>query len=128
MSCCQLDPITFDDARSRAVYQGDVIYKDARQTMAAALLEVEIIDGDVSSVAATGSVEIQSFETGQRLTGNVVVHEVSTGDFHLTGEPAQAIDGIGNMLSGRSLTWDQASGRVTVADETETVYHPEEEP
>ena len=92
--------ITFDDARSRAVYQGDVVYKDARQTMTAALLEVEISDGDVSSVVATGSVEIQSFETGQRLTGNVVVHEVSTGDFHLTGEPAQAIDGIGNMLQG----------------------------
>ncbi len=120
--------ITFDDARSRAVYQGDVVYRDARQTMSAALLEVEIEDGDVRSVVATGSVEIQSFETGQKLTGSRVVHDVASGDFHLTGEPAQAIDESGNMLSGRSLTFNQASGRVSVADETETIYHPEEEP
>jgi lipopolysaccharide export system protein LptA len=120
--------ITFDDTRSRAVYQGDVIYRDARQTMAAALLEVEIEDGRVRSVVATGSIEIRSFETGQKLTGSKVVHDVSSGDFYLTGEPAQAIDELGNMLSGRSLTFNQASGRVSVADETETVYHPEEEP
>ena len=34
----------------------------------------------------------------------------------------------GNVMNAPSLTWDQASGSVTVAGGTETIYYPEEEP
>ena len=79
------------------------------------------------TVIATGAVSIEEMGTGQTLTGNHAIRDVKTGIVVLTGEPAKAVDAEGNMLSGRSLTWDQPGGRVSVSEETETIYHTEEE-
>ncbi len=118
----------FEDAKQEAVYVGDVVYTDPDHRLQAGRLKVVIgKDGKVERVIATGAVSINELATGRILTGNQAIRDVNTGTVLLTGEPAKAVDAEGNMLSGRSLTWDQASGRVSVSEETETIYHTEEE-
>jgi len=118
----------YDDLRQRAVYVGDVVYSDPGHRLEAGRLEVVLgPEGQVEQVIATGAVKMIEAETGQILSGNQAIRNVSTGVVVLTGEPAKAVDSQGNMLSGRSLTWDQPSGRVLVSEETETIYHTEEE-
>jgi len=118
----------FEDAKQRAVYMGDVVYSDPGHRLESGRLEVVMgQDGKVESVIATGAVSIQELATGRILTGNQAVRDIKSGIVLLTGEPAKAVDAEGNMLSGRSLTWDQPSGRVSVSEETETIYHTEEE-
>jgi hypothetical protein len=46
----------------------------------------------------------------------------------ITGNPVRLSDDAGNVVSGSSLTWNQADGTVSVAGGTETIYYPEEVP
>ncbi|RLE28135.1 MAG: hypothetical protein DRJ65_00590 [Acidobacteria bacterium] len=118
----------YDDVQGKAVYVGDVVYSDPDHHLEAGRLEVILgQEGQVEQVIATGAVTMIETATGQTLSGNQAIRNVSTGVVLLTGEPAKAVDSQGNMLSGRSLTWDQPSGRVLVSEETETIYHTEEE-
>ncbi len=118
----------YDDVKREAVYVGDVVYSDPDHRLEAGRLEVVLgQDGQVEKVIATGAVKIIEAATGQTLSGNRAIRDVSSGIVVLTGSPAKAVDTEGNMLSGRSLTWDQPSGRVLVSEETETIYHTEEE-
>ncbi len=118
----------YDDMQRNAVYVGDVVYSDPDHRLEAGRLEITLgQEGKPEKVIATGAVKIIETATGQILSGNQAIRDVSTGAVILTGEPAKAVDTQGNMLSGRSLTWDQPSGRVLVSEETETIYHTEEE-
>ncbi len=118
----------YDDMQHKAVYVGDVVYSDPDHRLEAGKLEIILgQEGQVEKVIATGAVKIVETATGQTLSGSQAIRDVSTGIVVLTGEPAKAVDTQGNMLSGRSLTWDQPSGRVLVSEETETIYHTEEE-
>lgn len=109
-------------------YVGDVVYADPEHRLESGKLEIVMgQEGGIETVIATGAVSILELSTGRILTGNQAVRDVETGTVLLTGEPARAVDSEGNMLSGRSLTWDQPSGRVLVSEETETIYHTEEE-
>jgi lipopolysaccharide transport protein LptA len=118
----------YDEIKGQAVYLGDVVYLDPKHRLEAGKIEVEIGQhGKVERVIATGAVKIVAAATEQTLTGNQAIRDTATGIIVLTGDPAKAFDSEGNMLSGRSLTWDQAGGRVTVSEETETIYHTEEE-
>ena len=120
--------MSFDELESRAIYRGGVVYSDPQHRMSASELEILFNQSnEVQSVIADGSVEIESFDTGQKLTGSRAVRDISTRTVLLTGDPAQATDPEGNMLSGHSLTWDQAGDRVLVSEDTETIFHPEEE-
>ena len=118
----------YHDSDRTAVYVGDVVYTDPKHRLKAGRLEVMLgQENEVETVIATGAVSIEETATGQTLTGNHAIRDVKTGIVVLTGEPAKAVDAEGNMLSGRSLTWDQPGGRVSVSEETETIYHTEEE-
>jgi hypothetical protein len=46
----------------------------------------------------------------------------------IEGSPVRLSDPSGNVVSGSSLTWNQADGTVSVAGGTETIYYPEEQP
>ncbi len=119
--------MVYEDHEHRALYEGDVKFSDPDYRLSAGRLEILMgEEGAIDRVVATGSVTIVERRTGQTLTGNTAIRDVSKGTVVLEGSPARAVDGAGNMLSGRSLTWNQASGRVTVAEETETIYRPEE--
>lgn len=118
----------FEDAEQQAIYVGDVVYADPDHRLEAGRLKIVMgQEGKVETVIATGAVSIHELATGRVLTGNQAIRDVTTGTVLLTGEPAKAVDSEGNMLSGRSLTWDQPSGRVLVSEETETIFHTEEE-
>jgi len=118
----------FEDAKQQAIYIGDVVYTDPEHRLQAGRLEIVLgQDRKVEKVIAIGAVSIQELATGRILTGNHAIRDIATGTVVLTGEPAKVVDAGGNMLSGRSLTWDQPSGRVSVSEETETIYHTEEE-
>jgi len=119
--------MVYEDHERRALYVGDVQFSDPDYRLFAGKLEIRMGEaGGIDTVVATGSVKIVERKTKQTLTGNTAIRDVSKGTVVLEGSPARAVDGAGNMLSGRSLTWNQASGRVTVAEETETIYRPEE--
>lgn len=118
----------YEDSKRLAIYEGDVVYVDPGHRLEAGRLEIVMgEEGGIDTVIATGAVSIREGSTGRILTGNKAVRDVDTGTVLLTGDPAKAVDSDGNMLSGRSLTWDQPSGRVLVSEETETIYHTEEE-
>lgn len=118
----------YEDDKRVAVYVGDVVYSDPDHRLEAGRLEIVLgQNGQVKRVIATGAVTIKEVATGQILTGIQAIRDVTTGIVVLTGDPARAVDADGNMLSGRSLTWDQPGGRVSVSEETETIYHTEEE-
>lgn len=120
--------MVYEDMERRAVYVGDVTYVDPIHRLQAGRLEIELGEkSDVEQVVATGAVTIKDLATGRTLTGSQAIRDVATGTVVMTGDPAKAEDADGNMLSGRSLTWDQPSGRVSVSEETETIYHTEEE-
>jgi len=120
--------MVYDDLERTAVYGGDVVFSDPGHRLEAGRLEIILgLEGQVETVVAIGAVKIIETATGQTLSGNKAIRNVSTGIVVLTGEPAKAVDTQGNLLSGRSLTWDQPSGRVLVSEETETIYHTEEE-
>ena len=112
-----------------AIYRGNVRYSDPKHTLSAAELTVFFDDNnDVTAVEAVGSVELVELETGRRMTGQEARREVATQSVTITGSPVRLSDEAGNVVSGSSLTWDQADGTVSVAGGTETIYYPEEIP
>jgi lipopolysaccharide export system protein LptA len=112
-----------------AIYRGNVRYSDPKHTLAASELTV-FFDGnnDVTAVEAIGSVELVELETGRRMTGQEARREVATQSVTISGSPVRLSDSSGNVVSGSSLTWNQADGTVSVAGGTETIYYPEEIP
>lgn len=113
----------------RATYLGMVRYSDPSYTLASSTLEVLFDEEDrLSEIEARGAVEIEDLANGWRMTGLRARRDMTTQVVSLTGEPAHLRDEKGNAVSGPSLTWDQASGTVTVAGGSETIYYPEESP
>ena len=121
--------LDFDDSAGTAVYRGNVHYSDPGHTLAAAELSVFFNeDNEVTAVEAVGSVELVILESGRRMTGQFARREVQTQLVTITGSPVRLTDPGGNVVSGSSLTWNQADGTVSVAGGTETIYYPEETP
>lgn len=119
----------FNRRMQRADYVGSVRYSDPAHTLSANELVIFFDDNNrVTAVEATGSLEMVDLATGRRMTGMKARRDVTGQTVHVTGSPVQLTDASGSMLSGSSLTWDQASGRVTMAGGTETIYYPEELP
>jgi lipopolysaccharide export system protein LptA len=121
--------LDFDGLLRRAEYLGAVELTAPDYYLESSRLEILFAeDNTVTTVIAEGSVLLQDGVSGYELTGKRAVRDVATGDVHLEGSPAVAKDAAGNLLSGGSLTWNQASGRVTVSEGTETIFQPEEQP
>ena len=119
----------FNRSENRANYVGNVRYSDPAHTLSANELVILFDDNDrVTGVEATGSVEMVDLASGRKMTGMKATRDVDGQTVHVTGSPVQLTDASGSMVSGSSLTWDQASGRVTMAGGTETIYYPEESP
>jgi lipopolysaccharide export system protein LptA len=121
--------LDYDQASGTAVYRGNVRYSDPEHTLSAA--EVSLFfneDNKVTAVEAIGSVELVEVTTGRRMTGQKARREVSTQMVTIEGSPVRLSDPSGNVVSGSSLTWNQADGTVSVAGGTETIYYPEEQP
>jgi lipopolysaccharide export system protein LptA len=112
-----------------AIFRGNVRYSDPKHTLSAAELSVFFDDENtVTAIEATGAVELVELETGRRMTGQEARREVATQLVTITGSPVRLTDPVGNVVSGSSLTWNQADGTVSVAGGTETIYYPEEKP
>jgi len=112
-----------------AIYRGNVRYSDPKHTLAASELTVFFDENnDVTAIEAIGSIELVELETGRRMTGQEARREVATQLVVISGSPVRLTDGAGNVISGSSLTWNQADGTVSVAGGTETIYYPEEIP
>jgi len=121
--------LDYDQATGTAVYRGNVRYSDPKHTLAAAELTVFFDDNNVvTAVEAIGAVELVELETGRRMIGQRARREVATQTVTITGNPVRLSDDAGNVVSGSSLTWNQADGTVSVAGGTETIYYPEEVP
>ncbi|MDX2436275.1 MAG: LptA/OstA family protein [Acidobacteriota bacterium] len=121
--------LDFDDNKGSAIYRGNVRYSDPGHTLAASELSVFFDDNnEVTTVEAEGSVELVIVETGRRMTGQLARRDVQTQLVTITGSPVRLTDPGGNVVSGSSLTWNQADGTVSVAGGTETIYYPEETP
>jgi lipopolysaccharide transport protein LptA len=121
--------LDYDQATGTAVYRGNVRYSDPKHTLAAAELTVFFDDNnEVTAVEAIGAVELVELETGRRMIGQRARREVATQTVTITGNPVRLSDDAGNVVSGSSLTWNQADGTVSVAGGTETIYYPEEVP
>ena len=121
--------LDFSQATGEAIYRGNVRYSDPKHTLAAAELTVFFDDNnEVTAVEAIGAVELVELETGRRMTGQRARREVATQAVTITGNPVRLSDDVGNVVSGSSLTWNQADGTVAVAGGTETIYYPEETP
>ena len=121
--------LDFSQATGEAIYRGNVRYSDPKHTLAAAELTVFFDENnEVTAVEAIGAVELVELETGRRMTGQRARREVATQAVTITGNPVRLSDDAGNVVSGSSLTWNQADGTVAVAGGTETIYYPEETP
>lgn len=120
-------------AEKKAVYRGGVRYRDGlRRLQAAELVVVLDDDSRAESLEALGGVEIEDLATGRRMRGQRARREASTRTVTLVGSPVQLSDERGNTVSGSSLTWEEASGRVTISGgpeaPTETIFYPSSEP
>ena len=116
-----------------AVYTGNVRYSDATHILAASELRVTFADDNsMSSLEGTGDVSILDLVENRRMTGQHAFYDGKKHTLTLTGKPVHLVDQKGNVVTGASLTWDQASGTVTISGgaktPSETVYHPEEKP
>ncbi len=121
--------LDYEQSAGTAIYRGNVRYSDPKHTLSAAELIIFFDDHDkVTAVEAEGSVELVELETGRRMTGQKARREVATQTMTVVGSPVRLSDPTGNVVSGSSLTWNQADGTVTVAGGTETIYYPEERP
>ena len=121
--------LDFDQATGEAIYRGNVRYSDPKHTLAAAEVIVYFDkNNEVTAVEAVGAVELVELETGRRMTGQRARRDVATQVMTITGNPVRLTDEEGNVVSGSSLTWNQADGTVSVAGGTETIYYPEETP
>jgi lipopolysaccharide export system protein LptA len=121
--------LDYEKATGTAIYRGNVRYSDPNHTLSAAELTVFFDDNnDVTAVEAIGAVELVELETGRRMTGQRARREVALQTVTISGSPVRLTDEAGNVVSGSSLTWNQADGTVSVAGGTETIYYPEETP
>jgi lipopolysaccharide export system protein LptA len=121
--------LDYSESSGAAIYRGNVRYSDPKHTLSAAELTVFFdANNDVTAVEAVGTVELVELETGRRMTGQRARREVNLQTVTLTGSPVRLSDNAGNVVSGESLTWNQADGTVAVAGDTETIYYPEEMP
>ncbi len=121
--------LDYEQASGAAVYQGNVHYSDPKHTLSAAKLSVFFDEnGEVTAVEGVGAVELVELATGRRMTGQEARREVGEQSVIVTGSPVRLTDPSGNVVSGSSLTWNQADGTVSVAGGTETIYYPEEKP
>jgi len=119
----------FSRRENRANYVGNVRYSDPGHTLSANELVILFDDDNqVTGVEATGAVEMVDLASGRKMTGMMARRDIDSQTVRVTGSPVQLTDASGSMVSGSSLTWDQASGRVTMAGGTETIYYPEELP
>jgi lipopolysaccharide export system protein LptA len=121
--------LDYSEDSGAAIYRGNVRYSDPKHTLSAAELTVFFDDNnDVTAVEAVGTVELVELESGRKMTGQRARREVAQQTVMLTGRPVRLSDTAGNVVSGESLTWNQADGTVAVAGDTETIYYPEETP
>jgi lipopolysaccharide export system protein LptA len=121
--------LDYDALAGLAVFRGSVHYSDPKYSLSANRLAVNFDDDDeLSDVEADGAVEIRDLEMGRILTGQHALREVATQVITVTGSPAQLTDPRGNVASGKSLTWNQADGTVSIDGGTELIYYPEEQP
>jgi len=121
--------LDYDEASGTVVYRGNVRYSDPEHTLSAAEISLFLDENNqVTAVEAIGSVELIELATGRRMTGQRARREVSTQMVTIEGSPVRLSDPSGNVVSGSSLTWNQADGTVSVAGGTETIYYPEELP
>jgi lipopolysaccharide export system protein LptA len=121
--------LDYQQESGAAIYRGNVRYSDPEHTLSAAELRVFFDDGNnVTAVEAVGTVELVELESGRRMTGQEARREVAGQTVTITGSPVRLTDPSGNVVSGSSLTWNQADGTVSVAGGTETIYYPEETP
>jgi lipopolysaccharide export system protein LptA len=119
--------LTFDRGQQQGVFHGDVRYNDPGHMLSASELIMFFDEmNNISAVEAVGSVELVDLATGRRMTGSKARREVTSQTVHVTGSPVQLSDKNGTVISSSSLTWDQASGSVTLAGGTETIYYPED--
>ncbi len=117
----------------RAVYRGGVRYRDGLRRLSAAELVVVLdAESQAESLEALGGVEIVDLSTGRTMRGQRARRESATRTVTLAGSPVQLSDAKGNVVSGSSLTWEEASGRVAISGgpdaPTETIFYPETEP
>jgi len=121
--------LDYDQGAGTAVYRGNVRYSDPEHTLSAAEISLFFDENnEVTAVEAVGSVELVELMTGRRMTGRKARREVRTQMVTIEGSPVRLSDPSGNVVSGSSLTWNQADGTVSVAGGTETIYYPEEQP
>jgi lipopolysaccharide export system protein LptA len=121
--------LDYDQASGTAIYRGNVRYNDPEHTLSAAEISLFFDENnEVTAVEAVGAVELVELMTGRRMTGRKARREVSTQMVTIEGSPVRLSDPSGNVVSGSSLTWNQADGTVSVAGGTETIYYPEEQP
>jgi len=121
--------LDYDRKTGAAVYRGNVRYSDPEHTLAASELSVFFDENnDVTAVEAVGAVELVELVTGRRMTGQKARRELNTRIVTIVGAPVRLADPSGNVVSGSSLTWNQADGTVAVAGGTETIYYPKEQP
>jgi lipopolysaccharide transport protein LptA len=121
--------LDYSETSGTAIYRGNVRYSDPKHTLSAAEVTVFFDDAnDVTAVEAVGKVELVELETGRKMTGQRARREVAQQTVTLSGSPVRLSDNAGNVVSGESLTWNQADGTVAVAGDTETIYYPEEMP
>jgi len=121
--------LDYEQATGTAIYRGNVRYSDPNHTLSAAELTVFFDDdNEVTAVEAVGAVELVELATGRRMTGQQARREVAQQTVTITGSPVRLSDEEGNVVSGSSLTWNQADGTVSVAGGTETIYYPKEIP
>ncbi len=121
--------LDYSRSSGAAIYRGNVHYSDPKHTLAASELTVFFDQkDDVTAVEAVGAVELVELETGRRMTGQRARREVLEQTVTISGSPVRLSDEAGNVVSGSSLTWNQADGTVAVAGGTETIYYPEEKP
>jgi lipopolysaccharide export system protein LptA len=119
----------FDRLENHATFRGGVRYSDPQHILAANEVTIFFDDEDsITALEAVGAVDLVELTTGRRMTGNKARRDVTAQTIELTGNPVQLSEPNGNVMNAPSLTWDQASGSVTVAGGTETIYYPEEEP
>jgi lipopolysaccharide export system protein LptA len=121
--------LDYSQTSGTAIYRGNVRYSDPKHTLSAAELTVFFdADNEVTAVEAVGAVELVELETRRRMTGQRARRDVAKQTVDITGRPVRLSDEAGNVVSGESLTWNQADGTVAVAGGTETIYYPEERP
>ncbi len=112
-----------------ATFSGNVRYSDPSTMLTASQLAITFdASRKIRKVKASGGVELVDLVENRRMTGQEAVRDVDSQTVVVTGSPVKLTDADGTSVSSSSLTWDQASGTVTVAGGTETIYYPEDAP